>query len=72
MKIALKSFAKIPVDTYLSSLRRALQREGITTVSTASLYLLPQLDKEIRLSIAKKDHPIPGSTNDDFTNFDFA
>ena len=55
MRLEYKSHTAVPVEEILSSLARALQREGITHLQYLNSYCLKGFEKHIKLNIAKCD-----------------
>lgn len=69
MRLEYKSHTAVPVGEILSSLARALQREGITHLQYLNSYCLKGYEKHIKLNIAKCDkQPHDFSKDDDSGN----
>lgn len=69
MRLEFKQNTSVPVEEILSSLARALQREGITHLQYFNSYCLKGFEKHIKLNIAKCDkQPHDFSKDDDSGN----
>ncbi len=55
MRLEYKSHTSVPIEEILSSLSRALKREGVTHLQYFNSYCLKGFEKHIKLNIAKCD-----------------